>query len=104
MEYNLIFYSTLRLPLRIFGSYIGDRVERQRILNELDSALALGLSEKEARLHLMRDKIAPFDVVEEYNRSIENWIFRYALSRIAKTRIICHPCICLLSDHTRQSL
>jgi hypothetical protein len=51
-------------------------VDRQRILNELDSALALGLSEKEARIHLMKDKIAPFDVVEEYNRAIENWIFR----------------------------
>jgi hypothetical protein len=55
----------------------GDHADRQRILSELDSAAALGLSEKEARKQLMRDKIAPFDVVEEFNRSVENWIYQH---------------------------
>jgi hypothetical protein len=54
----------------------GDHADRQRILSELDSAAALGLSEKEARKQLMKDKIAPFDVVEEFNRSVENWIYQ----------------------------
>ena len=52
----------------------GDQVESVRVLSELDSAAALGLSEKEARKQLLKDKIAPFDVVEEFNRSVENWL------------------------------
>ncbi len=53
----------------------GDHAEKTRLLSELDAAAALGLSEKEARKQLLKDKIAPFDVVEEFNRSIENWLY-----------------------------
>jgi len=32
------------------------------------------MTEKEARKHLLKNQVAAFDVVEEYNKSIEAWV------------------------------
>lgn len=56
----------------------GDRTdpELNRVLMELDMAAALGLSEKAARTMLLQNQVSCFDVVEEFNRSVELWVQR----------------------------
>lgn len=56
----------------------GDRrdPELNRVLMELDMAAALGLSEKAARTMLLQNQVSCFDVVEEFNRSVELWVQR----------------------------
>lgn len=57
------------------GGAKGEKMlEKLRLLSELDAAAALGLSEKEARKQLLKEQIAPFDIVEEFNRSFESWV------------------------------
>lgn len=48
--------------------------DNSNILSELDVAAARGLSEKEARKQLLANQVATFDVVNEFNKSIENWV------------------------------
>ena len=45
-----------------------------KILAELDTALALGLSEKEAKRQLYKNQVSPFDVIEEMNKTVELWV------------------------------
>lgn len=45
-----------------------------KILFELDLAAALGLSEKEAKRQFLKNQVAPFDLVEEFNKSVEAWV------------------------------
>jgi len=48
--------------------------EAAKLLSEIDTSAALGLTEKDKRKQLLKDQVAPFDIVEEFNRSIENWV------------------------------
>lgn len=48
--------------------------EAARILIEIDTAAILGLSDRESKKQLLKNQIAPFDIVEELNKSIEYWI------------------------------
>ena len=41
------------------------------ILMELDMATALGLSEKATRAMLLQDQVSPFDIIEEFNASVQ---------------------------------
>jgi hypothetical protein len=47
--------------------------DNQKILVDLDTAAALGLTEKEARKQLMKSQISCFDIVEEFFKSVEYW-------------------------------
>jgi hypothetical protein len=67
--------------------------EAAKILSEIDTSAALGLTEKDKRKQLLKDQVAPFDIVEEFNRSIENWVastkpttteIHFMLTRISK--------------------
>lgn len=51
-----------------------DNPEQTRILSEIDTAAALGLTEKESRKMLLKNQVAPFDIVEEFNKSMEIWV------------------------------
>jgi hypothetical protein len=48
--------------------------ELRRTLSILDSALVLGLTEKEYKMQLLQNLVAPFDVVEELNKALEDWV------------------------------
>ncbi len=48
--------------------------ENQKILVELDTAAALGLTEKEARKAMLKSQIRCFDVVEEFHKALDSWI------------------------------
>ena len=57
----------------------GDRSrdpELAEVLIKLDTSAALGLSEKQTRKMLMNNQVAPFDVIEEFNKSVELWVAR----------------------------
>ena len=47
--------------------------QNQLMLDELDSASTLGLSDSQVRKERLRGQIAPFDIVDEYNRAVEVW-------------------------------
>lgn len=49
-------------------------MEKAHLLFALDNAIKLGLSEKEAKKHRMKNIVAPFDIIEEYNKALEYWI------------------------------
>lgn len=67
-------------PLFVSDEAQKDGISRQlasdnsNILTELDVAAARGLSEKEARKQLLANQVATFDVVSEFNKSIEAWV------------------------------
>ena len=43
------------------------------LLAELDKAAVLGLTESRAKQHRLEGKVATFDVVFEYNKTVEHW-------------------------------
>ena len=47
--------------------------QHQMMLDELDSASTLGLSDSQVRKERLRGQIAPFDICDEYNRAVEVW-------------------------------
>lgn len=48
--------------------------EQQRLLSDLDNAYSMGLTEKEAKKLLKKNQLTPFDVVQEFSISVENWM------------------------------
>ena len=46
-----------------------------KILADIDTAVALNLSEKDSKKRLLKEQVAPFDIVEEFNKSLENMVF-----------------------------
>jgi len=50
--------------------------ENKRVLTIMDTAAALGLSEKAAKSQLLIGQVAPFDIVEEINVALESWVNR----------------------------
>lgn len=58
------------------------------MLSELDIAAAKGLSEKEAKKQLLKNQVATFDVVMEFNRSIESWTSFVHPSTVKLCRIL----------------
>ena len=58
----------------------GDRgrdPELAKILIQLDTASALNLTEKNARKLQLQNQVCPFDVVEEFNKSMEMWVHKH---------------------------
>lgn len=47
--------------------------ENQKILSEIDSASALHLNDKEIKKQLLKDCVANFDIIEEFDKSVESW-------------------------------
>jgi hypothetical protein len=47
--------------------------ENKKILADLDTAAALGLTDKEMRKAILKSRISCFDVVEEFHRSFDTW-------------------------------
>jgi len=48
--------------------------ENEVILSDLDTAHAVGLTEKEARKLLMKNQLTTYDVVQEFCISVEHWM------------------------------
>lgn len=51
-----------------------DRSAYSHLLKEIDQAMGLGVSVKEARRKFFKNKLSPFDIVEEFNKSVEIWV------------------------------
>lgn len=51
--------------------------DNQKILSEIDSASALHLNDKEIKKQLLKDCVANFDIVEEFDKSVESWSTKY---------------------------
>ena len=57
----------------------GDRgrdPELAKILIQLDTASALNLTEKNAKKLLIQNQVHTFDVIEEFNKSLETWVHK----------------------------
>jgi hypothetical protein len=59
---------------QVKGNNSIDNPQQTKILSEIDTAAALGLTEKESRKMLLKNQVAPFDIVEEFNKSMEIWV------------------------------
>ena len=48
--------------------------ESMQLLSDLDTANAIGLTEKEAKKLLMKNQMTPYDIVQEFCISVDQWI------------------------------
>ena len=52
----------------------GHRKQSSALLKNIELTSKLGLTETVSKRRLLVDKVAPFDVVEVYNKSVESWV------------------------------
>ena len=71
----------------------GDRSrdpELAKILIQLDTAAALNLTEKNAKKLLLQNQVNAFDVIEEFNKSLEMWVAKARPSVMAINERVLH--------------